>query len=999
MEIKKGYQIGVSVSITMLLIVSAFATPAISQTPQDNQHSGSTDRIVNLLIEHNLLEEHSQNEQEPQLQTFTIECKSLSETHLDMKKIVLDGSEFKKDIEAVESAGGSDYFYMDFNPSSDPHTIDGGRFEGESWTCTDVVTQDDFDDTSNHPCGWTSSQGIYSAVRSDEDLNDGTSQDGAWCSCAMETGGPLWDEDSRGYATVSKSFNLNDYVDPSMPNFAFTDVKLYCDYKIYSNDFNHDNSYVYYEAYISDNGAHTWPISYEYFTGAGDAPSGTDGGYCIDVWDPSYTHPMHPMSNPNYLYDDYNNDMVTLSTNGQGGQTCAYLWDLFNNYGTSYTLTFKIFVRLYGSWGGGTERYQYWVDHARLKCYYEYFYPDLQVTDIWTVPGTFYHGDTVDIKGTVKNTGEGDINDPFWVDMKFDGSYIGSAYVSSQYLPLPPGGEITVVKENYQWPDDCNPHTVKIIADVDDDVEESNENNNWREESFTAGNHQPDQPSLTGTSSGHHGEQYTYQVSTTDPDGDDVKYYIDWGDGENTGWTGWYSSGQGTSKSHTWDEPGYYDVKAKAKDEFGAESSWKILQVYMDNRDPAPPTTPSGETSGYHGTEYTYCTSATDPDGDNVKYWFDWGDGENSGWTNYYNSGESGCASHSWDEPGDYQVKAKAKDEFGAESGWSTPVLYVHMANRAPDMPSNPNPENYDDWIDINADLSWECSDPDGDSLCYDIYLGTTNPPPLDKENHQGTSYDPGTLQEETTYYWQINAKDNWDETMGPVWRFTTREYNSPELSNYDGWPEGVDKDWGTCAELFTFKVHYYDPDGDEPDEKTVVVDGESYEMQGSGSDADYTLELPGSTFGGGYHQYHFWFTDGTHSPGVRLPADYEWGFTVNYPPDTPDVSGPSSVPKDEPINFSAVTIDQDGEDIQYYFDWDDGENSGWYPAQPVPSGTPVSLAHTWTQIGDYVIRVKARDIHGDESDWGTLEMTVPKNGNQYAAPPLIFTRLRQLFC
>jgi len=993
MDTKNRYGIVVVFLITMLMISSVFGSATIQKysetTTNESVDINTNSEQVMQRREHSkemtVVSSDSENKEECEsqhesgLDVFTTQCEKLSEEPLDPSLAIDTNEECEPHHRnSPLHSMATDYFYMDFNPSSDPHTIDGGRFEGESWSANSHVTQDDFDDTPNHPCGWASQQGIYSAVRSDEDLNDGTTQKGAWCSCAMETGGPLWDEDSRGYATVSKSFNLGDFVDTGMPNFAFTDVKLWCDYKIYSNDFNHGSSYVYYEIYISD-GAHTWPISYEYFTGAGDAPAGTEGGYCIDVWDPSYTHPQHPMSNPSYTYDNYNNDMITLDTNGQGGQTVAYLWDLFNNYGNSYTITFKIFVRLYGSWGGGTERYQYWTDHVRLKCYYEYEYPDLIVGDIWTEPSTFYHGDYVDIYTEVRNIGEGDITDPFYIDMYFDSGHIGWAYIDDG---LAAGETKTAAYYDYHWPDDIDWHTVEVTVDEDGWIPESNENNNARAEDFKANNHAPNTPSLTGSTSGHHGVEYTYQVSTTDPDGDDVKYYIDWGDGENTGWTSWFSSGQGTSKSHTWDEPDNYDVKAKAKDVFGDESGWKTIQVYMDNRDPAPPNTPSGETSGYHGEEYTYCTSTTDPDGDKVKYWFDWGDGENSGWTSLYNSGETACADHTWDEPGDYQVKAKAKDEFGAESGWSSPVLYVHMANRAPDTPSDPNPEDYDDWVDINDDLSWDCSDPDGDSLRYDIYFGTTNPPPLDKENHQSTSYDPGTMQEETTYYWQIKAKDNWDETLGPVWRFTTREYNPPELSNYDGWPKGVDKEWGTCAEIFTFKVHYYDPDGDEPGDKHLVVDGESYEMQGSGSDADYTVELPGSTFGGGYHQYHFWFTDGTHSPGARLPVDYEWDFTVNYPPDKPDVSGPSSVPKDEPRNFSAVTIDQDGEDIQYYFDWADDSNSGWVPSQPVASGTAVTLSHSWSQKGTYVIRVKARDVHGDEGEWGALEITVPKNDN-----------------
>jgi hypothetical protein len=50
---------------------------------------------------------------------------------------------------------------------------------------------------------------------------------------------------------------------------------------------------------------------------------------------------------------------------------------------------------------------------------------------------------------------------------------------------------------------------------------------------------------------------------------------------------------------------------------------------------------------------------------------FDWGDGTNSSWVGPYNSSVPGSASHAWDSPGNFSIKAKAKDVNGAESDWS----------------------------------------------------------------------------------------------------------------------------------------------------------------------------------------------------------------------------------------------------------------------------------------------------------------------------------------
>ena len=95
--------------------------------------------------------------------------------------------------------------------------------------------------------------------------------------------------------------------------------------------------------------------------------------------------------------------------------------------------------------------------------------------------------------------------------------------------------------------------------------------------------------------------------------------------------------------------------------------------------------------------------------------------------------------------------------------------------NNPPNQPVNPNPVNGAIDQSITLTLSWSCTDPNGDPLTYDVYFGTTNNPPLASGNQTGTSYNPGQLNNNTTYYWKIVAKDNQGATTaGPVWNFTT---------------------------------------------------------------------------------------------------------------------------------------------------------------------------------------------------------------------------------
>ena len=61
------------------------------------------------------------------------------------------------------------------------------------------------------------------------------------------------------------------------------------------------------------------------------------------------------------------------------------------------------------------------------------------------------------------------------------------------------------------------------------------------------------------------------------------------------------------------------------------------------------------------------------------------------------------------------------------------------------------------------------------DTVTYDIYFGTTSPPPKLVSNHTDSSYQPATLQGNTTYYWKIIAWDNHGaSTPGSTWSFTT---------------------------------------------------------------------------------------------------------------------------------------------------------------------------------------------------------------------------------
>jgi len=94
----------------------------------------------------------------------------------------------------------------------------------------------------------------------------------------------------------------------------------------------------------------------------------------------------------------------------------------------------------------------------------------------------------------------------------------------------------------------------------------------------------PSAPVIDGPSFGKPGEEYCIKLSSIDPDGDNVIYYIDWGDGTFEDWIGPFQSGDNVTKCHTYPPiTRLYEIRVKVKDIYGAESGWGKIYVFILN--------------------------------------------------------------------------------------------------------------------------------------------------------------------------------------------------------------------------------------------------------------------------------------------------------------------------------------------------------------------------------------------------------------------------------
>ena len=157
-------------------------------------------------------------------------------------------------------------------------------------------------------------------------------------------------------------------------------------------------------------------------------------------------------------------------------------------------------------------------------------------------------------------------------------------------------------------------------------------------------------------------------------------------------------------------------------------------------------------------------------------------------------------------EEGSYTVKATKLNYKTASVGITVKAEQTTVANivmeriesenNGPYPPSEPDPVHGAIDQPRYLDLVWSGSDPDGgDTLTYDVYFGDADAPISLVSSDQGdTTYTLEDLRYNTTYHWQIIAKDS--EGMianGPVWSFITESYPqhrivfaSDRSDNYD---------------------------------------------------------------------------------------------------------------------------------------------------------------------------------------------------------------------
>jgi hypothetical protein len=179
----------------------------------------------------------------------------------------------------------------------------------------------------------------------------------------------------------------------------------------------------------------------------------------------------------------------------------------------------------------------------------------------------------------------------------------------------------------------------------------------------------------------------------------------------------------------------------------------------------------------------------------------------------------------------------------------------------------------------------------------------------------------------------------------------------------------------GIVGQPYGYTASTTDPDGDELYYKVYWDDGTTSGWIGpypSGDDA---------------YIENIWENPGTYNVKVRakdsscgLISEWSDPITVtieNNPPEAPIITGETSGTSGTAYIYVLNSIDPNNDDVYYYIDWGDGNIEDWHG--PYNSGKNHNEIHTFQSTGSFTIQAKSKDVHGSESGWGTLEVTMPR--------------------
>jgi chitodextrinase len=193
------------------------------------------------------------------------------------------------------------------------------------------------------------------------------------------------------------------------------------------------------------------------------------------------------------------------------------------------------------------------------------------------------------------------------------------------------------------------------------------------------GNTPPNQPAKPlGPTLIEIGTGYLYNSSAVDPDDDQVRLRIDWGDGSLSPWSSLVDSGATVSFSHAWTSVSNYDIRVIAQDTNASNSTWSETLTVMVSQTESEGYPPVGlfnipENASMNHSIVFDASGSYDPDGMIQSFAWDFGDGTTD---------VGAIVVHTYEQPGDYTVTLTVMDNSGLNTSFSQ-MIHITDSSQA----------------------------------------------------------------------------------------------------------------------------------------------------------------------------------------------------------------------------------------------------------------------------------------------------------------------------
>ncbi len=487
-----------------------------------------------------------------------------------------------------------------------------------------------------------------------------------------------------------------------------------------------------------------------------------------------------------------------------------------------------------------------------------------------------------------------------------------------------------------------------------------------------------------------------FTVTASDPQGDSITYGFDWdNDGVVDEYTDFVASGISANLSHVWPTAGTYTFKVYAKDIWNAVSAATSFTVTVNGPvnppvDPVPNRAPNAPTVTSDGTainsHITFTARATDPEGDQLNYGFDWdNDGVIDDYTGFVPSGVSAQLSHVWASAGTYTVVGYARDIWGNFSVGTSITISVTSTgpatvNTAPNVPVVGG--HTAGVVGISENFTLTASDPQGDDLVYGIdWDNDGNIDEYTNTVHSGISQLVShTWNEPGSYSFKVYARDVWSAVSSPA--VFTITISSPVV-NLPPTNPSVMVSGSTINSPVSFTALSTDPEGDQ------ISYG--FDWDNDGAVDEYSAF---TSSGVSAAASHMWTSAGTYVVKVyaKDTQNHFSGATVvqvtingvvvdvNTPPQAPTVAGPTTGYVNNSYTFVFTATDPQNDNLSYGIDWDTNGSIDEYTST-VASGVSGSLSHSFVAAGTYTFTAYAKDARDAVSNPSTFTIAISTQG------------------